>query len=332
MKEVSPGIYQLPLPLVHSALNTVNIYLVRGDDGYLLVDAGWNVKESFDSLQKQMAEIGVGLEEIARIVITHVHPDHYGMAGRLKRISQAKLALHELERDLIERRYVNLEHLLQQMAGWLKMNGVPPRELPRLQRSSAVTAQFVTITPADITLQGGETITWGSFNFQVLWTPGHSPGHISLYEADRKVLLCGDYILPNITPHISLNHYQVGTSPLDNYLQSLRKTRQLEVELVLPGHEQPFTDLVGRIDQIIRHHDQRNAEILAALATGDKSAYQIATHLTWMSGMGGISWRNLAAMDRRLAVLETLSHLESLRLQGKVDKSQEDDIIFFHEV
>jgi glyoxylase-like metal-dependent hydrolase (beta-lactamase superfamily II) len=332
MKEVAPGIYQLSLPLIYSSLNTVNIYLVRGNDGYLLIDAGWNIKEAFDSLQKQTAEIGVNLEDIAQIVITHVHPDHYGMAGRLKQISQAKIAMHHLEKDIIERRYVNLEQLLQQLAQWLKINGVSDKELPRLQQSSAVTAQFVLITPPDVTLDDGETIVWGAFNFQVLWTPGHSPGHISLYERDKRILLSGDYILPSITPHISLNPYQVGTSPLDNYLQSLARTKRLKADLVLPGHEQPFHDLAGRIDEIIRHHDQRNSEILNALATGEKTAYEIATQMTWMSDIGGISWRNLSAMDRRLAVLETLSHLESMRLQGKVDKSLQDDIIYYRRV
>jgi len=332
MREVAAGIYQLTLPLVHSPLGSVNIYLVPGNDGYLLIDTGWNISEAFDSLQKQVAEIGAKLEDISQIVITHVHPDHYGLAGRLKQLSQAKIALHYLERDIIETRYVNLERLLQQLAEWLKVNGVPDTELPRLQQTPAITAQFVLITPPDITLSGGETIAWGAFSFQVLWTPGHSPGHISLYEPDKKILFCGDYILPTITPHISLNAFQIGTSPLDSYRHSLAKTKQLEVEIVLPGHEHPFRNLPARIDEILWHHDHRNSEILKAMAATEKTAYEIATEINWMSDKNGVSWHNLSAMDRRLAVLETLSHLESMRLQGKVEKSTKDDVIYYHRV
>lgn len=328
MKEVANGIYQLTLPLVHSTLGWVNIYLVRGNDGYLLIDTGWNIKVAFDSLMEQMAEIGASPQDIAHIVITHVHADHYGLAGRLKQLSQAKIAMHRLEKEVIETRYVNLERMLEQLADWLKINGVPDDELPRLQQTPAITAQFVLVTPPDITLNGGETIAWGAFRFQVLWTPGHSPGHISLYEPDKKLLFCGDYILPGITPHISLNPFQIGTSPLDNYLRSLVMTRQLEAELVLPGHEHIFHNLAARIDEIIWHHNHRNSEILDTLAT-EKTAYEIATGITWMSDKGGVSWQSLAPIDRRMAVLETLSHLESIRLQGRVEKSSRDGIIYY---
>ena len=102
MIEVIPGVYhlKLPIPMPDSTLAYVNAYLVQGDSGYLLVDTGWNTSEVFDSLQKQLAEIGVDTKEISQIVVTHIHPDHYGLAGRLKRLSGAELALHDIEKGL----------------------------------------------------------------------------------------------------------------------------------------------------------------------------------------------------------------------------------------
>ena len=328
MEEVTDGIYQLPVPLTNSPLGHINAYLIKAGNGYLLVDTGWDNDEAFSSLEAQLAEIGARPEEITQIVITHIHPDHYGLAGRLKQLSRATIAMHRREKDNIKSRYVNMDKLLQQLAQWLAINGVPADELPSLQIASTPVARFVVPTSPDITLHGGETITAGSFNFTVLWTPGHSPGHISLYEPARKILISGDHILPNITPNIAL-HPQSGRNPLNDYLTALNTVKQLEVELVLPGHEHPFNNLPARIDEIIQHHHQRNSKILNTIKDTTKSAYQVATELTWRPGTRGNNWQNLSPLDRRLALLETLSHLEFMRFEGKLAKLSQDSIIYY---
>ena len=189
-------------------------------------------------------------------------------------------------------------------------------------------ASVVVPTLPDIVLNGGETITAGLFNFKVLWTPGHSPGHISLYEPDRKILVSGDHILPGITPNVAL-HPQSGPNPLNQYLKSLNMVNQLDVELTLPGHKHPFKNLHNRIDQLIHHHQQRNLEILANLGDKTRTAYEIAMELTWMPGNRANGWQNLSFLDRRLALLETIAHLEFMRTEGKVDKSTRDTIIYY---
>jgi len=136
--------------------------------------------------------------------------------------------------------------------------------------------KYVAPTPPDVTLNGGEEVTAGDFTFRVLWTPGHSPGHICLYEPARKVLLSGDHILPGITPNVGL-HPQSGTDPLGDYLRSLKEIRKMDISLVLPGHEEPFADVGKRIGELIRHHQQRNSNIIAKIRTEPKTAYQIAT-------------------------------------------------------
>ena len=330
MTEVIPGIYQLkiPLPSKEIFLGYVNVYLAQGNNGYLLVDTGWDTEEAFNSLKKQLAEIGINFKDISQIVATHIHPDHCGLTGKLKQLSPAKIALHYLEKDFIESRYINMDELLSQIAEWLHTNGVPNEELIKLQTASLGMAKFVTPALPDITLYGGEIISTGVFNFRVLWTPGHSPGHISLYEPTKKVLISGDYILPKITPNIGL-HPQSGTNPLGDYIKSLNTTKKLDVNLILPGHENPFTGLQSRIEELIWHHQKRNSEILETLKATAKTAYQISTEITWGSDINGVGWDNLTPWNRRLAILETLAHLEAMRFAGKVEKFLKDSIIYY---
>ena len=205
MIEVIPGIYQLQVTMPVTSLEYINAYLIRGDNGYLLVDTGWNTSEAFDSLEKQLAEIGVNVKDISKIILTHIHPDHYGLVGKLKQLSQAEIILHYIEKSLIESRYIHMDTLLQQMVQWLHTNGVPLAEASELQTASVGMVKFIAPIQPDITLNGGETISTGIFTFQVLLTPGHSPGHICLYEPTKKVLLSGDHILPTISPNIGLH-------------------------------------------------------------------------------------------------------------------------------
>ena len=337
--EFSPGVFihrlQLPIPGGH--LNYANAYLVEGDidNGALLVDTGWNTEETFDYLKTKLATkptdtagIGVEFEEVRQIVVTHAHPDHYGLADKLRHRCGARVYMHELERDIIQSRYTSMDELLEDIAKSLEVNGVPPDELSKLQKASLPMRKFVDPTLPDIALHGGETITTGYFNFEVFWTPGHAPGHICLYEPDKKILLSGDHILPTITTHVGL-HPQSGSNPLGDYLASLNRLKELEVEMVLPGHGQPFTNFRSRVEELIRHHELRNAQILSALNPESKTAYQIANEITWVDDANGISLDKLDHWNRRMAVLETMSHLEAMRANREVDRFSQDDIIHY---
>jgi glyoxylase-like metal-dependent hydrolase (beta-lactamase superfamily II) len=328
MIEVTSGIYRMPLPVPVPSLGHINTYLVKGDSGHLLVDTGWNTAESFDSLKEQLAELGVRGSQISRIVVTHAHPDHYGLAGKLKKIFGATLYFHHLEKDFIETRYVSMEELIRELGRWLERNGVPPERLAELTQASLPLLKFVTPTMPDTTLYGGEVISIGDFNFNVLPTPGHAPGHICLYEPDRKILFSGDHILPTITPHVGL-HPQSGSNPLGDYLDSLERLKTLDVETVLPGHEQPFTEFRERVEGIILHHRLRNAEILAALDPEAKTAFQLSTEITWLHDANGVGWHKLGSWDKRMAILETLAHLEAMRAKGELDKFSRENILYY---
>jgi len=327
MPEITPGIHwiRMPISFEESTLSHINIYLIEGSKGYLLVDSGWNTDKSFATLHNYLLKIGADFEDISQIVVTHVHPDHYGMAGRIKKLSGATVAMHYIEKGFIEPRYISMEELLMQTDRLLIASGVPREDAEKLRDATVGLEQYTVPTLPDITLHDGETITTGKFTFRVIWTPGHSSGHICLYEPLKKVLISGDHILPNITPNVSVNPQSIE-NPLGRYLKSLEEIRKLEVKLTLPGHDRPFAPLVPRIDEIIRHHEHRNEEIMIVIGQKTKNPYQIAQKISWGDHN---KWGDLPAFHQRMAVFETLAHLEMMAAENRLDKLPRGGIIYY---
>jgi len=326
--ELLPGIWRLPLPLRDSPLGHVNTYLVRSDNGYLLVDCGWDTADTLRALEGHLRALDVKFPDVRHLVITHIHPDHYGLAGRLREITEADLSFHRLERLYIESRYADADELLTEMREWLRLNGTPQAELDRLNRGSTSMMERVQIAYPDRTLDGGEEIVCGRFAFKVVWTPGHSAGHICLYDAGNKVLLSGDHVLPHITPSVGL-HVRTTSNPLADYLDSLKLIGRLQAELVLPGHGEPFAGLPERTAELLEHHRRRLDEIVGLLEqTPDRprTGYDLAAHMRWSRRR---TWDDLSGFERRLAVTEALAHLELLHARGRVRKRCADGIVTF---
>ncbi|MFA4835316.1 MAG: MBL fold metallo-hydrolase [Dehalococcoidia bacterium] len=328
--EIIPGIHQIKVPMgiPNSPLGFTNTYLVRGDAGWTLIDTGWNAKGSFEAFESQMRDIGLDFKDIKLIVVTHVHPDHYGLSGRLKQLSGAELAVHKAEMAFIDSRYLWTDILLHDIGEWLHQHGVPDSVLPDLRQASMGVLNLVVPAVPERVLLGGETISTGNFNLKVILTPGHSPGHICLYEPSAKVLFSGDHILPETSPNISL-HVQSKGNPLGDYIRSLKSVREIDVELVLPAHENIFTNLPKRVDELLKHHQKRTAAILDRIKVEPKTAYQIASEIPWGLDIGGIAWKDLRNVDKRLAVMEALAHLEALRIENRVLKSSKEGIVFY---
>jgi len=312
-------------------LRYTDAYLIQGSHGWLLIDTGVDTADAFDALETQIKGVGLSFADISQIVLTHTHLDHYGLAGKVKQLSQARLVFHQAENALIEQRYINAGSYFIQWAQQLKHNGMPDAELPQLPRPSpAAEDPARSFTFSDTALQGGEILSTGLFNLEALWTPGHSPGHICLYEPKQKILFTGDHILPVTIPNVS--YPQPMEDPLGKYLASLGQLAQLEVELVLPAHEHSFTDLQQRIGEIIRYRQRRLTAILQVMEDRPRTPYQIASDIPWLMKSEedkGTSYKDLAIWDKRLALGETTSHLELLRCEGKMERFSRDNIFFY---
>lgn len=315
--EIAPGIHKIKVPIPDNPLENLNAYLVEGREGWLMIDTGWYTRESLNCLKGGLKDAGLDLSDIATIIITHIHPDHFGLAGRIKELSpRTKLIMHRWEADLIESRYIKFSDLHEKMGDFLLRHGVS--RMTEMDRASMPSLEFVKVTYPDRTVFGGEIIRTGMYDLEVVWTPGHSIGHICLYEPQNQFLFAGDHILPHITPAIGF-HVQSGDNPLGDYLYTLHKIEHLTVKKILPAHEDVFEDLRGRIAGIEKHHQDRNDEIMMTILKKPLTAYEISPQIKWNVS----AWDDLSPFHKRLAVMETIAHLEYLKWEGKVQRNIE---------
>jgi glyoxylase-like metal-dependent hydrolase (beta-lactamase superfamily II) len=315
--EITSGIHQIKIPIPDNPLEYINCYLVKGIDSWFMIDSGWYTEKAFDILLENLTDRKISLNDISTIIITHVHPDHFGLAGRIKQKNpQTKILMHQWEASLIEPRFLKSSDLKKRMIHMLKSHGVPPVDSTALETAYLPSISSFKVAFPDQLLYGGEIISTGIYDLEVIWTPGHSPGHICLLEPVNKLLFSGDHVLDSITPNISFTVLS-GDNPLGSYLYALNKIRNHPVAQVLPGHGSIMTDLPGRIDRIFEHHLNRKTEILNTIEKEPHNAWEISSRITWDTTA---DWKDFSPIYMHSAVSETVAHLELLRCEGKVDR------------
>lgn len=328
MNEVLPGIYQITLSLPDFSPDSVNIYLIKAGSGYAIIDTGWDSPLSFQSLENQLAEIGARFTDIKQIIITHCHIDHLGMIVRFKQSHPNTLYIPRREIPLIKIRFTGGDQYLPMTDKFLQSHGTPAAELNPPDVMLPVPDNLA-LTQPDILLEGGEEIVTGDYTLKVINTPGHTPGHIALYEPRKKLLFSGDVLLPTIATNAAVN-VQHTPFPLQQYLDSLNKLKELDIETVLPGHEYPFTNHRKRIDELFRHHERKSKEIRQAIAGGQsKTAYDVSKILSCSPKTGIDHWPELSGWEKRFAILQSIAHLESLRFKGEANLEIREGINYY---
>ncbi len=174
-------------------------------------------------------------------------------------------------------------------------------------------------------MKEGDSIEVGDYSFRCIETPGHSPGHMCLYEAKKKILVSGDHILFDITPNITFWIEQDNS--LKEYLASLEKVYALDVNLVLPGHRNILNDHKRRITELQEHHKNRLNEVLSALEDGDKTAWEVARYITWDIDIS--SWELFPAVQKFFAIGETIAHLDYLETDGSIMRRERDKKVLY---
>jgi glyoxylase-like metal-dependent hydrolase (beta-lactamase superfamily II) len=285
----------------------VHLYLLRDKEGWTLVDAGLSLPD----LERLLASAARELDApIARIAITHFHPDHVGGAERAAALSGAPVWQGVLDYEQCAGVWGN-PRWPSRIAAWFREHGVPAPVADELVEQGALFAPFIRFARDPNPLRDGDRIA----GWDVLELPGHADGHLCLLR--RGVLVAGDHLLEPITPAVGL--YPDGRpDPLGDYLASLERTIELAPRLALPGHGDPLEDPVGRARGLIRHHRERLDATAAVLDGAPRSAHEVSL---------GLFGADLAPAARRFAVAETLSHLERLRREERAERGREDGVV-----
>jgi glyoxylase-like metal-dependent hydrolase (beta-lactamase superfamily II) len=288
----------------------VLVYAFESDDGPYLVDAGWNTDDAYATLLEGLGAGGFSIGDVKGVLVTHIHPDHYGLAGRIREASGAWVGLHPADAALIGSRYEQPGDLLQRMAAMLRRDGVPEEDVAALRDASMPVMANVVAAVPDVLIEDGDKPALPGWDVTAVWTPGHSPGHICLYESTHRLMLSGDHVLPRITPNISF-HPQAGPDPLGDFLSSLDKVAGYDALEVLPAHEHRFADLRARVAELKAHHHARFDEAIEAIRDGETTVWQMASRMTWSR-----PWDELNVWAKRAAAGETLAHLRYLEKLG----------------
>jgi glyoxylase-like metal-dependent hydrolase (beta-lactamase superfamily II) len=312
--EVAAGVFELRLPIPFED-GLVNVYMFVDGDDVDLLDCGMNSEESLALIRSTLSELDG--RRLRKLVVTHIHPDHYGAAGILAGPGKANLYLHRLEVPLVHPRYVELEQLVEEVHKYLLINGVPAGEAEVLSNSQRALSQVVAPAEPAVQLDGAETLSMGKMSMRVEWTPGHSPGHICLYSHATGLLFAGDHMLPELSPNIGL-HPQSTPDPLHEYLDGLRRMAAYEPKLVLPAHGRPFSDAAGRVEALVAHHRKRMEKVMSTVRDGELTGWEVALQL-WGPR------ENL--YERRLALQEGLAHLQAMAVEEKLEKLVSPDSV-----
>jgi glyoxylase-like metal-dependent hydrolase (beta-lactamase superfamily II) len=288
VEKVTTGVFRLILPLGIHGIPSVNGYLLADDDGDTLVDCGIALEDpdvvdradddGTGPLQAALAECGSSFNRLARIVITHAHIDHFGVAGQVVRRSDADLWMHaETDRDLAK--YADPDAAVGRRGQMLADHGL---EGDDLDEASSVLLHWMPVMPSigrpSHLVNGGETFEAAGRSWRVVPTPGHSPGHICLWAEQDRLLCSGDHLLKNISPPVTFER-GFERDPMGSFLESLNTVQRLAPDLVLPGHGDTFADGAGRAAVIERKKRQRLDKMLTLIADRDKPVVDITTAL-----------------------------------------------------
>ncbi|MFF0202759.1 MBL fold metallo-hydrolase [Streptomyces sp. NPDC005017] len=318
------GVRGVEVPIPDNPLGHTLVYVVDTDRGPVLVDTGWDDPASWEALGEGLAACGTSAEEVHGVVVTHHHPDHHGLSGKVREASGAWIAMHAADAAVVRRtRESSPGHWYAYMAAKLAAAGAPEAHVAPLRKARGPLPGLAPALP-DREIVPGDLLPLPGRRLRAIWTPGHTPGHVCLHLEERHPagrpghgrLFSGDHLLPGISPHIGLYEDPDDTTvtdPLGDYLDSLERLTRLAPAEVLPAHQHPFTDASGRVRELLAHHEARLSGLLALL-TEPLTPWQLAERMDWNR-----PWSEIPYGSRTIAVSEAEAHLRRLVKQGRAE-------------
>ncbi len=318
---VVPGVYRVPLPIPAAGLHAVNVYVIEDREGPVLIDPGWAMPETEAKLAEALGSLGHQLADVAHILVTHAHWDHYSQAlalretfgtrvriGRGEHVSIEAIAAGQLPQQLEHLRRSGAAELADRMSDH-RPPGPQDRDVPRRE--------------PDAWLAHGERIPLAGRGLDVFDTPGHTRGHVVLRDAAGGLLFSGDHVLPHISPSLGLEPVP-EPKPLRSYLASLELVRDMPDTYLLPAHGPVAPSVHTRVEELIRHHEARLDAAAQQVRAGASTAYEVAGGMKWTRREKRLE--DLEEVSQMLAVLEIEAHLDVLADQGVVVRAEQNGV------
>ena len=320
-REVRPGVHWLRMPLPFR-LDHINLWLLEDGDGWTVVDTGIFSMETI-ALWERVLEDCLDGRPIKRVLVTHYHPDHVGMAGWLCNKLQVGLWMTQME--WLWARSCSLDKdasVYDHQAAFLHTTGCPPTLLAATRHDSPRYPLLVSPIPRTFTrLNDGGMVEIGDREWEIVVGTGHAPEHACLYCRELGVMISGDQVLPKITPIVAVEVNEPDANPLEDFLATIEKLRALPAETdILPSHNEPFSGLHGRLDALRRHHDDRLAQFLDA-CTRPMTAMELSDEI-FTSPMD--------SQNITFAIGETVAHLNYLCRHGSMVRTKRKDGVFLY--
>ncbi|MDR2180731.1 MAG: MBL fold metallo-hydrolase [Synergistaceae bacterium] len=324
--DIFPNLYRISVALPGNPLKSLNSYVIVGADRNLIVDTGFNLPESLEDLRGGIGELGLDMGK-TDIFLTHFHADHCGLVPRIVS-PDSVVYMSALDRDLFNDVMDNGEDFWTLVGKRLLDEGYPRDELTRTQMANPARKYLPEVKFDSVPVAEGTRLSYGDFRLECVWTPGHTPGHVCLYDKAKGVFFSGDHVLFDITPNITA--WATMPNSLQHYLNSLMKVRDYPVRVTLTGHRENDGVLSERVDQLIAHHENRLADVESILEKHPGlSGYEVASCMKW--DIRAKTWADFPPGQRWFAVGEALSHLNCLIAQGKAKKIEKGGVnTYFH--
>ncbi|QNG18162.1 MBL fold metallo-hydrolase [Rhodococcus triatomae] len=309
------GIYQIPVPITGNPLGHTLVYALESPGGLVLVDAGWDDDNGWDGLVRGLEDIGHSVGDVEGVVLTHFHPDHTGLCGRVRDASGAWIAMHGDDYDMFEKMVEPHDR------GWLDVQranlaaaGASPTDLDAFEESSRGGTPTGAHSRPDRVLGDDEVIPLAGRNLRAVYTPGHTPGHVCFYLEDVDTMFTGDHVLQKTTPHVGNFVYPLDErDALADFLESLRRVQKMDVTRGLGAHGLPIEDVAGRTGDLIDHHEERLAHLVGAFSDDELTVWQVAARMKWYR-----PWDAISPLGKTMALSEGAAHLRHLVARGQV--------------
>lgn len=319
LREVYKNIYQKEIPLPNNPLKILHSYIIVSDDRNLIIDTGFNREECRQALMSALDELNIDLDK-TDLFITHLHSDHSGLAAELNREGM-KVYIGEIDGKIIND--------MTDESYWEKFNGYNKLfDLDKYDMSYKTNPGYRYAPKHPLKyepLKEGDRLTVGEYSFEIIDIPGHTLGHIGLYDKDHKIFFGGDHVLNRITPNISFRGFEYNI--LDTYLKSLKKVQEMDIDYIFSSHRKIVESHRERIDELYNHHEDRLREVTYIINEDEKTVSEVASKMHW--DFKADTWEDFPNPQKWFATAEAMSHLEHLVFINKAKKREEKGKLYY---